>query len=614
VSGGTMPYYYLWNTTANTSQISNLTAGDYVATITDSKGCQAITDTITIGQPTGPLTASFNVTNVRCNSGNDGAVDLTTTGGTAPYSYEWGYGPTTEDINGLFEDLYVVTITDANDCVLIDSVNVTDPAPVVRHVTTTPSDCGFSNGTITLDSITGGTAPFIYTWETGATTAQIIGLASGDYDLSITDANSCFYMFTLHIGIDGEGTVSYTKHPILCYGGTASIDVQMISAIPPVTYYWSTNDIIISNDTLPAEYSGLLMGNYSVTVIDSLGCTGTIDNINIGQAPPQMIASIEPNHVSCRAYGNGQAIAHVIGGTQFAVSGQNPYSYSWNTGNTTDSIISNLVPGTYYVTIKDANDCQLIRDVEITQPAVFLQISVDVVTPVTCFAGKDGLIQISGIGGTYPYTYKWSNGQKTTSAINLEVGTYQVTITDMNGCDTTKSITVTQPEIIQISSITTSTYCRESNDGAIEISVVGGVGDYSYAWNTSPQQTTSLVKNLYGGDYIVSVTDANNCLMTDTITVESPDIECLEIPSCFTPNADGVNDTWEIRGIEFYPEAIVEIYNRWGDLIYKSDEGYLKQWDGKYNNGNDATVGSFVYIINLNSDWPVKTGVVTIIK
>ncbi len=220
------------------------------------------------------------------------------------------------------------------------------------------------------------------------------------------------------------------------------------------------------------------------------------------------------------------------------------------------------------------------------------------------------------IGGTSPHSYLWSNGQTTSSAVKMTAGIYIVTLTDINSCVTTTTVTVTQPAAIALTNfVSTATYCRDSKDGSLEIiTVTGGIAPYTYQWSSGTVKYETYIIGLKGDDYFVTITDANMCKYFDTLTVESPDIECLEIPTCFTPNVDGKNDRWAIKGIDIYPDATIEIYNRWGVLIFKTDANYYNEpWDGTFK-GKEVPVGSYIYIINLHNDWEPKSGVVTIIR
>ncbi|WP_018345029.1 SprB repeat-containing protein, partial [Cytophaga aurantiaca] len=192
VTGGpTMPYTYSWSNGATTEDISGLTAGNYTLSITDGNNC-TLSKTFTVTEPT-PITTTSTVTNVSCLGGSDGSIDITISGGSTPYiSTVWSNGATTEDISGLTAGAYSVVVTDQNNCKKTSNFTITQP---LTTVTTTSSitniDCnGASTGAVTLTP-TGGTAPYTYLWNNGATTQNLSGVAAGSYSVTITDNKGC---------------------------------------------------------------------------------------------------------------------------------------------------------------------------------------------------------------------------------------------------------------------------------------------------------------------------------------------------------------------------------------------------------------------------------------
>ena len=174
-------------TAATTEDISGLAAGNYTVTITDAAGATASASATVIAPPA--LNASTNVTNASSPGASDGAVNLTVTGGTAPYSFAWSNAATTEDISGLSAGTYNVTITDANGCSTTASATVTEnTSPINASTAVTNATCaGAADGAVNL-TVTGGTAPYSFAWSNGATTEDISGLSAGNYSVTITDA------------------------------------------------------------------------------------------------------------------------------------------------------------------------------------------------------------------------------------------------------------------------------------------------------------------------------------------------------------------------------------------------------------------------------------------
>ncbi|MBI4646926.1 MAG: gliding motility-associated C-terminal domain-containing protein [Bacteroidia bacterium] len=612
VLGGTIPYAYLWNSGHTSQDIMNVTAGVYTATVTDVNNCQAICDSIIISQPTDSLAINFNVTNVSCYGGTDGAIDATVTGGTPFYTYFWNYGWVTQDIDTLMAGEYEVTVTDYYKCKLIDSVIVSQPDPISlpNGINTTPASCGNTNGTAVLPNIAGGLPPYTWLWSNDSANADSIwGLAFGAHNIAVTDANGCIEIFNFSINLTGYIPLTITTTPIKCSGWTATATVTPQAGFTPFTYIWSDGQT-------DSTATGLIAGNYSVTVFDALNCIGTDTLITIAPSPsPLTVNYIEFTNVTCRGNNNGTVTVHIDGGTQFY--GDAPYHYLWNDSLPlgTDSVITGLSPGYYSVAVTDSFGCIINASQPITEPAKSLQIQIDTIVDASCFNGSDGFVMTSGIGGTPPYYFTWSNGQHSTTAVNLTIGTYFLTISDSKGCDTTTFVTVYQPQLIVIRDSIIKTSCRDHHDGEIHLIVTGGTGQYYYNWNN--RQITNPATGLVIGTYYVTVTDEHDCPMVDTIEIGYIQLECLTIPTAFTPNDDNYNDDWELLNIELYSQITIQIFNRWGDKVFDFDgsgsEYDGKRWNGTFN-GRQLPIGPYMFIIDLHNDREPYAGTITIIR
>ncbi|MCB9231265.1 MAG: T9SS type A sorting domain-containing protein [Bacteroidia bacterium] len=272
---GNAPFTFLWNNAATTEDLMNLAAGNYIVTVTDSGGCTA-KDTFTVSQVGGINSLSFVLTLISCAGGANGAIDLTVSGGTSPFTYSWSNSATTQDISGLSAGTFVVTVTDNNGCALSDSATLNDPLPLSLNFAATDASCpGVSNGAIDL-TVTGGTAPYTYVWNNSATTQDISGLAPGAYNVTVTDSKGCTAMGSENVGQGSGFTLTMSSTPEHNSNMDATATATPSGGNPPYTYAWSPGGgttQTISN----------LSGNqsYTVTVNDANGCSAT-DSVSPG--------------------------------------------------------------------------------------------------------------------------------------------------------------------------------------------------------------------------------------------------------------------------------------------------------------------------------------------
>ncbi len=505
-TGGTMPYTYSWSNSATTASITGIAAGTYSVTITDQNGC---TDSasVTITEPAVLVSASIVDSNVSCNTFSDGGATASATGGTMPYTYNWSNSATTASITGVVAGTYSVTITDQNGCTDSSSITITEPAVLVSaSIVDSNVSCNtFSDGGATA-SATGGTMPYTYNWSNSATTASITGVVAGTYSVTITDQNGC----------TDSSSITITEPVVLVSASIVDSNVSCntfsdggattsaTGGTMPYTYNWS-------NSAITASITGVVAGTYSVTITDANGCTDS-SSITITEPAVLVSASIVDSNVSCNTFSDG-------GGTASATGGTMPYTYNWSNSATTASI-TGVVAGTYSVTITDANGCTDSSSITITEPAVLVSASI-VDSNVSCNTFSDGGATASATGGTMPYTYNWSNSATTASITGVVAGTYSVTITDQNGCTDSSSITITEPVVLVSASIVDSNVsCNTFSNGGATASATGGTMPYTYNWSNSA--ITASITGVVAGTYSVTITDANGCTDSSSITITEP--------------------------------------------------------------------------------------------
>jgi gliding motility-associated-like protein len=529
VNGGYTPYSFIWNNGSNVQNPGGLSAGNYTVTITDFGGCST-TASASVTQPASALIANATGSNVSCNNGNNGSLNLSVSGGTAPYNFNWSNGATTQNIIQLIAGNYTVTITDANACSTTSSAVVAQPASALNvTATATAVLCnGGNTGSVTLQT-TGGTSPYNYQWTNGGNTAGIFNLTAGNYSVIVTDANNCSSSAAVVVNQPSPLQPNDVTASVSCNGstnGTAALTAQ--GGTVPYFFLWNGVYVNSTLNNLPA-------GNYNVTVNDNNGCAALL-HITVTEPSP-LVPGHTSSNVSCYNGNNGSISMSASGGTP-------PYSYKWGGGSNSPTI-NNLLAGTYDVTVSDAHLCSVTASVVIAQPASALNANA-LVNNVSCYNGSNGNVNLSVTGGTFPYNFLWSNGSTLQNLSNITSGNYSVTITDLNACSLTQNIPVSQPSFaLNVNSASVNNVsCHGGNNGNITLNISGGSAPYSFVWNNgSSLQNQS---NLIAGNYSVTITDINSCSTLYNVNVGEPQYALgtnmvPENVSCFGGNNGNVH-------------------------------------------------------------------------
>ncbi len=481
-------------------------AGIYDLQITNGgTGCSAAANT-TVALSPAVSAAGTAQANVSCNGGSNGEAMVTPGGGNGVYSYLWSNGAASSSISNLGAGLYLVTVTDGENCTASASVSISQPGPLSASVASTPQSAnGVDDGTATVTPA-GGTAGYTYIWSNGSTTQTITDLAPGNYTVTTTDANGCSIIQAVTVNSFNcalSASVSGTNS--MCFGdnnGTAM--VSLAGAADPVTYQWS-------NGATTQSVSNLAPGTYTVDVMDGNGCPSSL-NISI-EEPAQLHANATSTNETGAGAGDGTASAIPTGGT-------GSYAYLWSNDATTETI-SNLAPGNYTVTVTDANGCSSVQTVVVNayNCAIAFQTTI---ANVSCFGASNGSVSLIPNGGMAPFTYNWSNGGNTATISNLAEGNYLVSVTDANGCQFIGSATVTEPMPYSPWTLeTVSPACPNEAAGSASVSISGGTSPYNFLWSNG--QTSNTAGNLTAGTYSVTVTDQNGCQSNTSVVITSSD-------------------------------------------------------------------------------------------
>ena len=513
ISGGTGPFTINWdNGIGAVEDPMNLAAGTYTVEVTDSMGCST-TEIAIVGEE--GININITPTNISCNGGNNGVLAIVATDGTAPYTYQWSDGLGDSSIvNNLIAGTYTVTITDDTGCSSVATATLIEPDPIVLTINPTSAGCGSPTGSATVE-VSGGTAGYSFLWSDASSqvTQTAVNLMPGDYTVTVTDANNC--VKTASTTITGNQNLSFSVTPessSIC----GSESVQFTSSINDNTYSYSWtatggsfNDATIANPV----YTMMNPGTYMViATISGGGCeksdTSTVTVID------NIILTATTTGTSCSGEGTGSIDLMIDSRSD------NP-TIAWDNGLGSVEDPTGLSPGTYTVTVTGDNGCSATLAVNVRADTGLIVTLTT--TPVLCNGENSGTISVNVANGMPEYTYQWNNALGNfPSFTGLAQGTYEVTVTDANGCTGTASAKVHAPEPLVITPVVENADCEEDN-GRARVDVSGGTLPYSYLWAAPLNQTTAAVSGLAPGNYSVIVTDGNGCSVSDTVRVNRSD-------------------------------------------------------------------------------------------
>lgn len=505
------PYTFSLGTQTNTTgNFQNLTAGTYVASVTDGTGCSA-TLPIVIATPSACMVATTLVQNVSCFGGTNGSLSASASGGIAPYNYLWNdpSGQTSPVAANLGAGTYTVTATDANGCTSTATGSVIQPTDLVLSALGSLAKCfGQSTGSGSATA-TGGTPPYNFLWSNMVSGQQNPNLPAGNYFVTVTDANNCAETAFVSIGQPPQLSATTATVAAKCNGGAdGTATVTPGGGTMPYTYKWSD-----PAGQTTATATGLQAQTYTVTITDFFGCS--ITQTATVTAPTALTATTSKTNALCNG-GTGTATVAATGGTT-------PYVFKWSdpTGQA-GATANSLTAGNYTVTVTDFNGCTFTATATVNQPEA-IQLTATVKN-VSCFAGADGAITAQPAGGVVPFSYAWSSSENTIGIIGKTAGDYTVTATDANGCTATLTNTITEPTDILFTVTPTGIKCFGENNGALELVTSGGTPTYTNNW-TGPNNFTSTLSSLPGlfaGTYNLTITDNAGCTKTWSGDIAQP--------------------------------------------------------------------------------------------
>ena len=496
--------------------------GTYSIKVTNSIGCvdssSVNIDVLELPQ----LNCSINA-RTSCPGGEDAVarVDILNPGNIASYTYEWSNGFSGQEQTGLSAGDYVVVVTDDRGC--IDSCDVTVSQPPVFDITCDHviEEVGCFGEATGVDSVavSGGTPPYEYSKDNinFQTSPILTGLSGGLQHIYIRDANGCVDSCEFHMPEPpAMNCTPAVSNPVSCFSGNdGAASINPSGGTPPYSVMWSTGSSLNS-------ISGLTAGQYWVEVIDAQGCICR-DTVEVTQPIAPLTLNCSFDSLDCFGDTNGNISVTASGGTP-------PYSYQWNTNDSTNSLIA-LSAGTFVVEVTDDNGCSAICTTYVYQPEPIELSCIDDL--LLCPGDSNGEVTAAASGGTLPYSYEWSDAQNTVTAVGLSAGSYGVTLTDANGCIDSCEATVAEPLEIDLN-VEEDSVCLDFKQ-TITAKVNGGTPPYSYQWYLVDADTTGAIDTnltnvndpevifnsfcLLPGTILlgVDVTDDNGCVEQATV-------------------------------------------------------------------------------------------------
>ncbi|MCH7401941.1 gliding motility-associated C-terminal domain-containing protein [Belliella kenyensis] len=510
INGGSGDYQVQWSNGQEGLIISALTAGSYTVFVNDGNSCVS-SETFIISQPTEHLTIQAIFPTEICTPDDTIDVTLNVQGGTAPYTYLWSNGSTNTSLINVSTGNYEVTVTDSNGCSEVLEFEIPVPRSTLQiSFEGNTTICSSGGHTMLSASISGGAAPYTYLWSTGARGPIASNLTSGTYSLTVTDSNGCIAIEEVEILPPSNLSMRLDElvH-VTCFGGSdGRISISIEDGNSPFEIIWSHG---VRNQT---SISGLVAGNYNVSITDASGCI-TSATYNIRE--PELISYNETvENVTCFGAANGRIELNVRGGTA-------PYSYAWSNGFNGRNP-QNLPPGTYSVIITDRNGCSTGGSFNISEPTL-LSMTADHSENLNCYGDDQGYINVSVAGGMQPYTIIWSDNDQITSfnRSGLIAGSYTVRLIDDNNCIIEQTFQIREPEPLEARLNHRFDIDCENQTmvGVAWLEISGGVPNYQITWSNGVNNSTEIEFN-NSGRISTIITDSNGCQVEISDQVELP--------------------------------------------------------------------------------------------
>ncbi len=602
-SAGTSPYTYSWSPANGTNSFaSGLSAGTYTVYAQDHAGCRDSL-VVTITQPAG-MTITTSISQPPCGS-NSGSATVNVSGGTSPYTYLWApSGGTTSTATGLGVGSYTITITDVTGCSKEDTIHITNATTLSVTATGATIICGSGTLGSATSTVTGGTRPYTYSWSpTGGSNSTATGLSAGTYTITITDASGCSAIATAAIIQPNSPSISTNTSQATCGASNGSATVVVTGGTPAYTYHWAPS----GNTT--ANVTGLSAGTYTITVTDASGCIETATAaVGSANASP-LVVSISGANSLC-AGGSTYLTATATGG-------YGGYSFSWSPGGSSSQSITAAPSVTTIYTIQVTDGCGTAVTDTITifinpSPVVNFRANPAVGCAPLCIQFQN----LTTISSGYISQELWNFGDGDTargvSPIHCynNAGAFTVNLSAVSNGGCNSSLTITDminvyphpsasfsysPQPVTILSPIVQFTDNSSSQYPI-IYESWNFGDGSGASSTVKDPTYQYPDT---GTYCATliVMDQHGCGDTTTNCLVVEPLFTLYIPDAFSPNNDGVNDVFLVKG-SYVKDFEMYVFDRWGLELFHSTD-IMNGWNGSSSNNHVAQEDTYIYQINV---------------
>jgi len=503
ISGGTSPYNCVWGNGLSGLVNNNLLPGNQTVVVTDANGC-LFNSTTTINQIFPLQIDTIIVTPTNCFGEANGIATTVVSGNTGNVSWNWSNGSENIAINdSLVAGNYSISISDEAGCNYAQSFNVTQPSALQNTIQTSDARCFGENSGSAVSTVSGGTAPYIYTWNFTSGNDTLNFVSAGNFFVTVSDAFGCNRTDSFSIQQPTVLQALINKTNSTCGLPNGQMEVLVNGGTIPYQYTWS-------NGTLLSQINGLIAGDYSVIVTDANNCLVTaIDSIVDPGAP--VLDTISVQNIDC--FGNATGFVQVG-----ATGGIGNKAFTWNTGENS-TVLINKIAGIYTVIAQDQIGCSDTLSIQLTEPQKLE--STTTTSMAICFGSSTGQANVEATGGTPPYSYYWNQNQNQQSFLSqVLAGLYTVSVSDANGCITNDTALVSQPAALQLDITASPALCYGQASGTANAVISGGIPPYNLGWNNGV--AGNFIDQLIAGNYNIVATDSNGCTISQGVEVAQP--------------------------------------------------------------------------------------------